>query len=253
MKRQTALAILILAVGVTLSQAQSGIWMGVGPVPRSGTIKDAPFSADLVSTNDHVDGAPGIKTEFHGKVARDSQGDSYYAMENISPASTGPRPMRITITDPSALTVTTLDPQSRTAYISHVPASMLTTARTLTPGNASATPDGRPAGAVSGVDANTTTESLGTKELDGLRVVGLRTTHTAPASEAGGKPYVSTVETWTSPDLKIVVMIQTQTSNGDRHITRLENIVRTEPGTELFRVPSGYTVRNNVPAASNIY
>jgi len=130
---------------------------------------------------------------------------------------------------------------------------MLTAARTLTPGNASPTADGRPAGVASSTDANSTTESLGTKELDGLRVAGVRTTRTAPPSEPGGKPFVSTIENWTSPDLKIIVMTQMQTSNGDRHITRLENIVRSEPSADLFQIPAGYTVRNNVPAATNIY
>jgi len=251
MKPQTILAISILIMGAALAQAQTGIWVGVGPVPRAGTIKDAPFSADLISTNDQVDGAPGTKTEFHGKVARDSQGDSYFAMEHVMPSSDGPRPIRITITNPAALTVTTLDPQSKTAFISHVSASMLNTARTLTPGSSSALPDGRPAGAVT--DNAATTESLGAKEMNGLHVVGARTTRTVPTSTPGGKPYVSTVETWTSPELKIIVMMQMQTSNGDRHVTRLENIVRTEPSADLFHVPSGYTVRDNMPVASNLH
>jgi hypothetical protein len=251
MKSQTTFAFWILIVGAALAHAQTGIWTGVGPAPHSGAVKDAPFSADVVSINDQVNGAPGIKTEFHGKVARDSQGDSYYAMENISPVTVSPRPLRITITNFSTSTVTALDPQSRTAYVSHVAASMLGAAPTLTPGNVQASPDGRPAVAASGADPNTTAEQLGTKEINGLRVIGLRTTHTVPASTEGGKTYVSTVETWTSPDLQIVVMIQMQTSNGDRHVTRLENIIRNEPGSELFQVPPGYTVRNNVPVATN--
>ena len=253
MKTQTALAIWTLVMGAALAHAQTGIWMGVGPAPRSGTIKGAPFSADLVSSNDQVNGAPGIKTEFRGKVARDSQGDSYFSMEHVMPNADGPRPVRITITNPAASTVTTLDPQSKTAFVSHVPASMLSTARTLTPGTATATPDGKPANTTSANDTNIRTESLGTKEMDGLRVVGLRTTHTVPASTSDGKPFVSTIETWTSPNLNIIVMMQTQTSNGDRHITRLENIVRTEPGAELFRVPAGYAIRDNVPVATNIH
>src|SRR3974390_2530554 len=115
MKAQTALAVLILAFGAAAAQGQTGIWMGVGPAPHSGTIKDAPFSADLVSTNDQVNGAPGTRTAFHGKVARDTKGDLYYAMEHMMPVSDGPRPLRITITGPAALTLTPPDPQSKTA------------------------------------------------------------------------------------------------------------------------------------------
>ena len=76
---------------------------GRWPGAAVGNDKDAPFSADLIYVNDQINGQPGIKTEFHGKVARNSQGESYFAMERVSPVPDSPRPMRITITDPAAL------------------------------------------------------------------------------------------------------------------------------------------------------
>ena len=251
MKSQTAVAIWILLVGVAVAQAQTGIWMGAGPAPHAGAIKGAPFSADLVYSNDQINGAPGSNTMFHGKAARDSQGDSYFAMEHMMPNNAGP--MRITITDPAALTITTLDPQSKSAFVSHVAPSMLSSARTLTPGASSPTPDGRPAGAVSENGTNSMTESLGTKEMNGVKVFGQRTVRSIPSTTPDGKPFVTTTETWRSPELGVIVMTQVQTSNGDRHVTRLENIVRAEPNAELFRVPAGYTVRDNAPLANNIY
>jgi len=255
MKAQTVLAIWILVFGVAVVQAQTGIWIGVGPAPRSGAMKDAPFSANLISINDRIDGQPGPKTEFHGKVARDWQGDTYFAMEHMSPIADGPRPMRVTITNPSELTVTTLDPESKTAFVSHVSAKGLATAPLLTPGASSAAPDGRPAGATAVIPPGTSTktESLGTKDVDGLHLVGLRTVRTAFSPATDTKPFVYTVDTWTSPELKVVVIAETSTSNGDHHLTKLENIVRTEPSAALFQIPAGYSVRDNAPLATNMY
>ncbi len=251
MKSQTALAIWILVVGAAMSQAQTGIWMGVGPAPRSEAVKNVPFSADLFTSNDHAAGQPGIKTEFHGKVARNSQSESYFAMELVRPTQDSMRPMRVTITDPAALTITTLDQQSKIAYVSHISAENLNKSPTLTPGSNPATADGRPAGAVNGTD--TKTESLGTKEIAGLQAVGVRTIRTTPPNGPADKPFVSTIDTWSSPELKVIVMTEVRTSNGDHHITRLENVVRTEPSAALFRVPSDYKVRDNMPMATNIH
>lgn len=253
MKSQTALAIWILVVGAAVSQAQTGIWMGVGPLPRSEAVKNLPFSADLITTNDHAAGQPGIKTEFHGKVARNSQGESYFAMELMRPAPDPTRPMRVTITDPSAQTVTSLDQQSKVAYVSHVSADKLNKAPVLTPGSNAPTADGRPAGAAYAAAINTKTEPLGTKEIDGLKLIGTRVIHTTPPNGPADKPFVSTVDTWRSPELKVTVMTEVQTSSGDHHITRLENIVRTEPSAALFHVPSDYKVRDNMPMATNMH
>jgi hypothetical protein len=255
-KSQTALAIWILVFGAAMSQAQTGIWMGVGPAPRSETVKNDPFSADLITTNDHAAGQPGLNTTFHGKVARNSQGESYFAMELVRPVQDSTLPMRVTITNPAALTVTTLDQQSKVAYVSHITANTLNKAPILTPGSNVPTADGRPAGAVSATAAPTTnakTEALGTKEIAGLKVVGMRVIRTSPPNGPADKPFVSTVDTWSSPELKVIVTTEVRTSNGDHHITRLENIVRTEPSAALFQVPSDYKVRDNMPMATNMH
>lgn len=265
MKAQTALAIWILIAGGAMAQAQSGIWMGVGPALRSGVVKNEPFSADLVCTNDTTAGtAPGFKTEFHGKVARSSGGSSYFQMEHLLPVSEAPRPVRVTITDPAANTVTTLDPQQKTAFISHVtgpssaaagalltPASTVAVKPSAAPAKTMATPASAAASPYTSSVA-TKTEDLGSKTLDGVNVVGLRTVRTTTTGVAEGKSFVSTTDTWTSPELKVVVMMETTTSNGDRHLTKLANIVRTEPSAALFQVPAGYSVRENAPLASNV-
>ncbi len=256
LRAQTVVAVWILVMGATMAQAQTGVWMGVGPAPHSEAITGAAFSADLIVINNHAEGKPGINTEFHGKVARNSQGETYFAMENISPYADHTRPMRVTITNPAELTVTTLDLQSKTAFVSHVNAKALSTSPHLTPGasSAAAAANGKPAGAtaIAPPGTSTKTESLGTKEMGGLRVLGLRTIHTAFSPGKDTKPFVSTVDTWTSPELKVVVLVETMTSDGDHHVTKLENIVRTEPNEALFQIPSGYSVRENAPLATNL-
>ncbi len=255
MKPQTALAIWILVAGAAMAHAQTGIWMGVGPAPHAGAIKNAAFSADLVTVNDHAEGKPGINTTFHGKVARNSQGESYFAMELTRPEPDPTLPMRVTITDFAARTVTSLDQQSKTAYVSHLSATAMGAAPILTPGSSPATADGRPpaTAAMAAKGPEVKTESLGTKDIAGLQAVGVRTVRSSAPNGGSDKPFVSTVDTWTSPDLKIIVLTEVRTSNGDHHVTRLENIVRTEPSAALFQVPSGYTVRDNAPMATNMH
>lgn len=255
MKPQTTLAIWILVAGAAMAHAQTGIWMGVGPAPHSGTIKNAAFSADLITVNDHAEGKPGMNTTFHGKVARNSQGDSYFAMELVRPVPDAAQPMRVTITDPAALTVTSLDQHSKIAYVSHVSATALGAAPFLTPGSSPTTSDGRPPATTAALPKGTEmkTESLGTKDIAGVRAVGLRTIRTTAPNGSNDKPFVSTIDTWTSPDLKAIVLTEVRTSSGDHHVTRLENIVRTEPSAALFQIPAGYTIRDNAPVASNIH
>jgi hypothetical protein len=255
MKPQTALAIWILVAGAAMAQAQTGIWMGAGPVPHAETVKNAPFSADLITINDHTDGQPGINTQFHGKAARNSKGESYFAMELTRPDPDPTLPMRVTITDPAALTITSLDQHSKTAYVSHVSATALGAAPYLTPGSSANTSDGKPAGATSikvkGQDEKT--EALGTKEISGVQAVGVRTVRTTPPNGPNDKPFISTVDTWTSPELKVIVFNEVHTSGGDHRVTRLENIVRTEPSEALFQIPAGYAIRDDAPMATNIH
>jgi hypothetical protein len=255
MKLQAALAICVPVLAVGIAQTQTGIWMGAGPGPRTEAVKNAPFSADLVTITDHAKGQPGITTEFHGKVARNANGASYYAMEFIRPTPDPTRPMRVLITDPAAHTITTLDQHSKTAYVSHVSASVLQAAPLLTPGSSAPSSDGKPAGptAIKVAGQDVKTESLGTREIAGIQTVGIRTIRTIPANGPSDKPFVSMVDTWSSPELKVIVLNEVHTSGGDHHITRLENIVRTEPSEGLFQVPAGYTVRNNAPVANNMY
>ena len=99
----------------------------------------------------------------------------------------------------------------------------------------------RPPNGANGPDFKT--ESLGTKTIEGIPVVGTKTTSTIPAGTIGNdKDLVITRETWYSPDLKLVIQsTQTDPRFGETTYT-LTNIQRSEPDRTLFQIPAGYKV-----------
>jgi len=87
------------------------------------------------------------------------------------------------------------------------------------------------------------TEDLGTQTMEGVLVTGTRTTKTIPAGQIGNeKPIRITIEVWTSPELKTVVMSKRSDPRMGEQTFRLTNIVRAEPDASLFTVPTDFTV-----------
>ncbi len=94
-----------------------------------------------------------------------------------------------------------------------------------------------------GSKANTTTQSLGTKTIDGIEVTGTRSTSTIPAGAIGNeKDLTTTREEWYSPVLKLVIQ-STQTDPRFGHTTySLTDIEQGPPDGALFQVPPDYEV-----------
>jgi hypothetical protein len=87
------------------------------------------------------------------------------------------------------------------------------------------------------------TEDLGTQTMEGVFVTGTRTTKTIPAGQIGNeKPISITIEVWTSPELKTVVMSKRSDPRMGEQTFRLTNIVRSEPDASLFTVPTDFKV-----------
>lgn len=87
------------------------------------------------------------------------------------------------------------------------------------------------------------TESLGTRDIEGVRAEGTRTSYTVPAGAIGNeKPIVTTAERWFSPELQVVVLTTTNDPRAGETIYRLANVKRGEPPAELFRVPADVRV-----------
>lgn len=85
------------------------------------------------------------------------------------------------------------------------------------------------------------TTPLPSKEVDGLRVNGERTTWTIEAGKIGNeKPIVSTREVWTSPELLLTVSSREFDPRRGENSYRLSNLKRGEPDANLFKVPAEY-------------
>ncbi|HTD55482.1 MAG TPA: hypothetical protein VK670_08865 [Silvibacterium sp.] len=90
---------------------------------------------------------------------------------------------------------------------------------------------------------NTTTESLGTKTIDGIQATGTRNVNTIPAGSIGNdKDIVVTRETWYSPELKLVIQSTQNDPRFGETAYSLTNIQRNEPDEALFQIPAGYRI-----------
>lgn len=244
-----AAAGLALAIAVTpVSYAQRGFGEGFGHGEGFGAFHGqvttgAPFSATrtITHTQTLTDGTTITHTEVI-QEARDSQGRVY---SKTLPSANGDGPQRsmVRIFDPVSRTAITYSSDSKQANVLHLPDPSQFQGRRGPEGTG---PEADEAGPRFGERANMpapTTESLGSKTINGITADGTRTTRVIPAGAHGNdKPITITHETWTSTDLKVVVMrTETDPRNGTTTI-QLTNITRDEPAATRFQAPAGYQV-----------
>jgi hypothetical protein len=125
-------------------------------------------------------------------------------------------------------------------------------AQVVAPGTVRQYPDGGPvisAGPnVDGIMMKTgqgksSTEDLGSQNMEGVFVTGVRTTLTIPAGQIGNEQPISVVtEVWTSPELKTAVYSKRTDPRMGEQIFKLTNISRSEPDASLFIVPPDFKV-----------
>jgi hypothetical protein len=194
-------------------------------------VTGAPYSAEVNNSSIRTlpDGNT-IQRTTTGKVARDSQGRTY-TQETMTGlwGQSGSKTVTF-ISDPVAGYVYTLNAETKTATrrALHVPTDAGSHSASARPEN-----------------PNVVTAELGTQVVNGVSAVGKKVTHTIPAGEMGNsQPIIATSQTWTSPDLHVVVSAtRTDPREGTSTYT-LNNITRTEPPAALFQVPSDYTVKD---------
>ena len=101
--------------------------------------------------------------------------------------------------------------------------------------------------------AETKTEKLEARNVEGVQAEGLRITTTIPAGDIGNEQPIQIVnERWYSPELQVVVMTRHSDPRFGETIYRLTNISRTEPAAALFQVPSDYTVKEGPGAGTGV-
>jgi hypothetical protein len=103
---------------------------------------------------------------------------------------------------------------------------------------------GRFGGMNAGRNSGVTTESLGSKTINGLVAEGTRTTRVIPAGKMGNsEPLTITHETWFSQDLKIELMRTDTDPRFGTTTVQVTNVDRNEPSAALFQAPAGFAVK----------
>jgi hypothetical protein len=87
------------------------------------------------------------------------------------------------------------------------------------------------------------TESLGTRDIEGVTAEGTRTITTIPAGAIGNERPIETVyERWYSKELQLIVFSKHTDPRFGEQTYRLTNISRSEPDRSLFAPPADYKI-----------
>ena len=88
-----------------------------------------------------------------------------------------------------------------------------------------------------------TTESLGSQTIEGVTVEGTRTAEIIPEGLQGNdRPITVVRERWTSPDLRVVILMKNNDPRSGEMIMRLTNIDLSNPILSLFQPPPDYKI-----------
>jgi hypothetical protein len=209
-------------------------------------VKNAPYSATVTTESTQVlgDGNRIVnkQTDF---VARDSQGRTRreLTMERMGPLKVSAH-KAIFIHDPVAQTVVMLNPDKQVAHLmNHGGMGAKQTMKMHEKMHAAdEAQQGDPE------QAQVTRESLGTQQIEGVTAEGTRVTRTIPAGAIGNeRPIQITVESWTSPDLHVLVLQKRNDPRFGETVYRLTNIKRDEPDPTLFQVPNNFKMEQGGP------
>lgn len=242
--------------------SQTIFTVGNGPQEHVG----APYSAQLITTQVQTlaDGTQitRVTKQFH---ARDSQGrmrtEMYLQDGEASTNQNANQPAFISISDPVGRQIIHLDARRKLAIVTAFPAlpqhldSQGTSVRPVQPvaqgGIAGGALSAQPVTAFPVLSRATgpraerlqSDEKLPSQTIDGVYVEGHRITRVIPAGTQGNNRDITVVtETWSSPDLKILVLSKTSDPRIGERTMEIKDLSRDEPAPELFQVPADYKV-----------
>lgn len=239
MPRRFSLAVssfLILAISTARGQARTDVF--VTPIPN------APFTAVINVDRSMVqrDGSVAHLKTIRD-IGRDSRGRIYNEGRTLLPATdtSTPQVIRIHLYDPQTRVTTMLNAQTRTYWTGTVDRPP----ETVPPALLSS-----PAGNSLPQNEFTKEEDLGSRQMEGLPVRGMRETQTIAAESNGtGKDVVVTDEFWYSDDLRINLFIRHSDPRTGSVTMRVTQVARTEPDAARFEIPEGYTRAGVAPQA----
>jgi len=238
---------------VTLLPSQTLDFMSLDAA-SSAVVTNQPYSAEGVTkvTQALADGTR-IEREVRSKFYRDSAGrvrreQNILGLDSLIGAQSSEPQTAITITDPVAGVVYSLDPVRREARSIQLQGEGYY--RLTLP---SAAPSPAPTGPGAVNVTSPKTESLGTRQIEGLTATGQKTTSVIPAGRIGNdRPIEILDERWESSDLKVVLLLRHRDPQTGEVEFRLTNIKRTEPSPDLFKVPSDNTIIRVNPSRAPI-
>ena len=275
----------VVSLGCATTVAQTGMVGGVvgsfGGSPGGGSKQPYTATRKTTTVQKLFDGTTITRTTTE-KEARDSQGRTFH-QNQIAAAITMPHQQPpvflINVIDPVERVTLSWSTQGKVATRFHMP-EPLTQAQVQASMPTNAMPNmGRPAtiegtgtsgaGLVSGGTASgsraaqlpglrtlpdtskfpkTHREQLDGKTIAGVYAKGTRVTTTYPVEYMGNdRPIVVVQETWTSPDLGMVVLSINDDPRTGVRTTELTDLDRNEPDPALFKVPEGYTIQEQHP------
>jgi hypothetical protein len=86
-------------------------------------------------------------------------------------------------------------------------------------------------------------EDLGSRQMQGVPVIGTRTVRTIPAGVEGNDHELTvTSETWYSRELGFALLQKTSDPRSKDREVRVTSLQQSEPNPNLFLVPTGYTI-----------
>jgi hypothetical protein len=220
-----------------------------GPV-----VRNAPYSADALTTviQTLADGTR-IEQSTTAKYYRDSAGrirreQTILGLDALNP-SREPQTV-ITITpDPDAGDAYQLDPVARTARrVGRGAGAYFALNQFVVTGSVRWNAVGGRGAAQPGPAAPPVEESLGTRQIEGVKATGRKTTSTIPTGAIGNdRPIEITDERWESPELAVLLSSRQSDPRTGVVEYRLTNISRNEPPPDLFVVPPDYTILGGAP------
>jgi hypothetical protein len=258
-------------VGSQVSNAPSGAMTGtvhMSPRRFAGmTVTGAPYSAQRVTEHVQVaaDGTRFTTNNQQETIYRDSQGRTRTERSVGPMMGTNPQPdvpLLVEISDPVANVGYTLDTQNKVAhrytYEAQPGRAMTAVAGSRGGGTAMATfatappPPATPAPSAIATSpvtravaapGNAQREDLGTQMIEGVMAKGERFVQTWPAGSQGNdRPFQTTSESWTSTDLKLLILSRNVDPRNGENTMKLTNISLSEPPSTLFAPPPDYTV-----------
>ena len=209
-------------------------------VPRR-VVKGAPFSGDLVteSTETLADGNR-IRQTSTAHLVRDSEGRTRReeSLAGLGALAAGGGAQQVVfIHDPVTGASYAVDPAHKTANKSawSMPAPRVR--------SSDAAVEERRERRAGGVNQSMKTEALGAATIEGLPAQGTRITVTIAAGAIGNEAPIQVVtERWYSADLQMAVLTKRSDPRSGETVTRLTNVIRSEPAAALLQVPPDYKV-----------